>query len=467
MVFSQSKKTILWTLVAIWIIGCILQYVFCCTDTQDVATTPVAKTLVVSQAPAATQKTPKKLLVQGIASSQTDEEITFPQGKATNNPIAPALVKAVSGVPAYLSAHKDDSLTVTGYYLADEANGEKLGMSRAEAIKSWLVKQQVPANRIVTRAEKRATLTGADDQHRIATAMAITEKANQQTAKKTPKKPAEKKPLVTSAAPVNGDFSVQGDGISLLGANNFSFDYNSALPNRPIPVDLDANISQLVRYLNADNSRQLTVIGGYDIKEENNSVFETLGLGRANQVRDYLVAEGANGRQIDIADSATNGISVDDKQVLTGLMTFSVTQLDKDAWQAQNQAMTQIADEIRAEPLILYFKTGVTEISLDALQREKLANIIRYLNFDSRAKAVVTGHTDNVGSRSSNIRLALKRARFASEQLEKKGLHFSQMIIASKGPDEPIADNETDKGRALNRRVVITIQENIPEKTGE
>jgi outer membrane protein OmpA-like peptidoglycan-associated protein len=65
----------------------------------------------------------------------------------------------------------------------------------------------------------------------------------------------------------------------------------------------------------------------------------------------------------------------------------------------------------------------------------------------------VGGHTDNTGSLTINQRLSGQRAKACYDYLLNKGIPSSRISYAGYGPDRPIADNSTQQGRALNRRV--------------
>jgi outer membrane protein OmpA-like peptidoglycan-associated protein len=69
----------------------------------------------------------------------------------------------------------------------------------------------------------------------------------------------------------------------------------------------------------------------------------------------------------------------------------------------------------------------------------------------------IRGHTDNIGSSSYNKTLSVKRAAAVYEYLIEKGVDKSRMKYRGFGNKVPIADNETDEGRLLNRRVEIII----------
>jgi outer membrane protein OmpA-like peptidoglycan-associated protein len=77
----------------------------------------------------------------------------------------------------------------------------------------------------------------------------------------------------------------------------------------------------------------------------------------------------------------------------------------------------------------------------------------RYDNTD----VVVYGHTDAVGTDAVNMRLSEERAEAAAQYLMSQGIPRYRITTVGKGETEPIATNDTDSGRALNRRVEIAI----------
>lgn len=69
----------------------------------------------------------------------------------------------------------------------------------------------------------------------------------------------------------------------------------------------------------------------------------------------------------------------------------------------------------------------------------------------------VTGHTDNTGSRQHNQTLSERRARSVADYLISRNVGHSRMYVQGVGFDQPIADNDTAQGRAVNRRVELYI----------
>jgi outer membrane protein OmpA-like peptidoglycan-associated protein len=71
----------------------------------------------------------------------------------------------------------------------------------------------------------------------------------------------------------------------------------------------------------------------------------------------------------------------------------------------------------------------------------------------------VAGHTDDTGSRAANLRLSRRRAETVARLLEQQlGLDEGAIATEGYGPDRPVALNDSDEGRAKNRRIDVVIK---------
>lgn len=78
------------------------------------------------------------------------------------------------------------------------------------------------------------------------------------------------------------------------------------------------------------------------------------------------------------------------------------------------------------------------------------------MNANSRFRIV--GHTDNIGGREYNLELSKRRAKSIVDFfIETYGLSANQFVYDGKGPDQPVASNESEDGRALNRRAECSL----------
>jgi len=69
----------------------------------------------------------------------------------------------------------------------------------------------------------------------------------------------------------------------------------------------------------------------------------------------------------------------------------------------------------------------------------------------------IIGHTDNVGDDDYNMKLSKERAEDVLKLFNRKGISFNRLEAIAKGETEPIADNATDEGRELNRRIEVEL----------
>ncbi|MCD0464339.1 OmpA family protein [Flavobacterium sp. ENC] len=101
------------------------------------------------------------------------------------------------------------------------------------------------------------------------------------------------------------------------------------------------------------------------------------------------------------------------------------------------------------------FNTGSAEISNSSSKEvEKIYNLLVQAE---NTKLTVVGHTDNVGNPDANLALSKSRAQAVVDYLKQKGIPANRFqLIDGKGQNDPIADNNSASGKALNRRVVIT-----------
>lgn len=74
------------------------------------------------------------------------------------------------------------------------------------------------------------------------------------------------------------------------------------------------------------------------------------------------------------------------------------------------------------------------------------------------SRFLIIGHTDNVGQRESNLALSHARALAVKNYMVMKRIPASHLDVLGKGPDEPVADNTSNDGRARNRRIEFQIQ---------
>ena len=107
-------------------------------------------------------------------------------------------------------------------------------------------------------------------------------------------------------------------------------------------------------------------------------------------------------------------------------------------------------------PGAVSFATG--SASLDSKLQPTLEKIAATLNEYPQTSVTVVGYTDSVGSAEANRELSRRRAGAVADYLSQHGVSRSRITVDSRGEDDPIASNDTDAGRAQNRRVEMLVR---------
>ena len=105
----------------------------------------------------------------------------------------------------------------------------------------------------------------------------------------------------------------------------------------------------------------------------------------------------------------------------------------------------------------ILFDTGKTDVKPES--GPALEEVAKLLKAYPRLKVFVVGHTDNVGTLASNMDLSKRRAASVVSTLTTKyGIPATQLDAIGDGPSAPVSSNDTEDGRALNRRVELVKQ---------
>ncbi|NNK80759.1 MAG: OmpA family protein, partial [Flavobacteriales bacterium] len=95
---------------------------------------------------------------------------------------------------------------------------------------------------------------------------------------------------------------------------------------------------------------------------------------------------------------------------------------------------------------------ATNSFELNPKSRAELNTLISFLNKNYRLKVEISGHTDNVGSALANKTLSDNRASAVRDYLIKEGIPKARLLSKGYGAEKPIAENDTEEGRAQNRR---------------
>ncbi len=126
---------------------------------------------------------------------------------------------------------------------------------------------------------------------------------------------------------------------------------------------------------------------------------------------------------------------------------------------SQTQKISLIPIEKAEKPIIL--KNVLFEFSSARLKEEsffELDKLVNQLKEKTLFKIHIIGHTDNVGSDIDNLLLSQLRAESVAQYLKTNGINKSRITSEGKGEKEAITTNDTEAGRALNRRTEFILK---------
>lgn len=257
-----------------------------------------------------------------------------------------------------------------------------------------------------------------------------------------------------------GDFSVRTD-------HNFDFLVSSYAYLTPIDPALEDAIDQLGAYLRDKNDITLGIKGYAYPEEENLSAFPTLGEARANAVKSGLIDRGISGNQMTVSgEKLASSLSVADSVVKGPVSYTLIRPVETDSGETEvniqgnkgPEDLSGFAAELQRKPMVLHFETGSAYVKLTQNERQLISRLNQYIDQNNQAMIEITGHTDNSGSPEVNERLGKERAEFLKSYLVRNGFQADRITTVSRGQSDPIASNDTEAGRAENRRAVMTIK---------
>lgn len=268
---------------------------------------------------------------------------------------------------------------------------------------------------------------------------------------------AKEKTTAVIPPPAKSDRLLIEDGSSFRTSADNHFDFSGSSYNyiAPLSAEVNASVEQTAAYLKANANRSMTITGLYKSDEENSSVFPTLGLARANEVKKAFTALGVGANQLLTGDKLLGASAKLNDGVLLNGAAFSFTETTDDL----AERLAAIKARLDANPITIYFQTGQQNVNLTQQQKQDFADLVFYLDNVEGSQAEVGGHTDNVGDEAMNSRLSRKRAEFVREYLVNNGLTANSLSPANGyGPTKPIASNSTKEGKAKNRRVEVRLK---------
>lgn len=222
-------------------------------------------------------------------------------------------------------------------------------------------------------------------------------------------------------------------------------------------------------------NKVLELTGNYFPSEINSDDYSDLGIARATKVKEALLGEipeeqiqisSSNVLDTDIPqDSLVEGVHFRwiDKETEDLAATEENTDYSSETTDEAPESTEESSDYTYASSdldsenhFVKYFPSNQTKIPAELEQfLDDLANKLVAEN----KKVLIRGHTDSAGDKELNFKVGLRRAKKVRDQLKKRGVLHKNIETTSDGEESPVADNRTEAGRKLNRRIEIFIKD--------
>ncbi len=113
--------------------------------------------------------------------------------------------------------------------------------------------------------------------------------------------------------------------------------------------------------------------------------------------------------------------------------------------------------EVNASVVLKNIFFDFNKYDLKPESQTELDKVVQLLQENPSVKIQLEGHTDNIGNAADNLKLSENRAKSVVNYLISKGVDGKRLAAKGFGATQPIADNETEEGRAQNRRTELKI----------
>ena len=120
------------------------------------------------------------------------------------------------------------------------------------------------------------------------------------------------------------------------------------------------------------------------------------------------------------------------------------------------EVKAEIKKKIEMNAKEIYFTTASDKIIASSFK--SLDEVADILKEDKNLKLDISGHTDNTGDAAGNKILSQQRAKAVFDYLVSKGIDAKRLTSEGYGEEKPVADNSTEEGKSLNRRVELKLK---------
>jgi outer membrane protein OmpA-like peptidoglycan-associated protein/tetratricopeptide (TPR) repeat protein len=113
--------------------------------------------------------------------------------------------------------------------------------------------------------------------------------------------------------------------------------------------------------------------------------------------------------------------------------------------------------EVNASIILKNIFFEVNKFELTTSSQIELDKVVQLLSENPTVKIQISGHTDNIGTPASNLTLSNNRAKAVISYLAGKGISPTRLTSKGFGETQPVSDNKTEEGKAMNRRTEMKV----------
>ena len=410
---------------------------------------------------------PNIFVFEGLGFNANNAVSFSPEASARIGNLA-TILKAFPTARLKIEGHTDD--------VGDPATNRRLSLDRADAIKRLLVRAGVPAERITTEGggpdrpiATNDTEDGRAKNRRIELAVA--------TEMTRISLPGGASLDVREGSALDGIVKYvedpSGSRPNIFVFEGLGFNANNAVSFSP---EASARIGNLATILKAFPTARLKIEGHTDDVGDP-ATNRRLSLDRADAIKRLLVRAGVPAERITtegggpdrpIATNDTEDGRAKNRRIelavateMTRISLPGGASLDVREGSALDGIVKYVEDPSGSRPNIFVFEglgfNANNAVSFSPEASARIGNLATILKAFPTARLKIEGHTDDVGDPATNRRLSLDRADAIKRLLVRAGVPAERITTEGVGPDRPIATNDTEDGRAKNRRIELAI----------
>ena len=113
--------------------------------------------------------------------------------------------------------------------------------------------------------------------------------------------------------------------------------------------------------------------------------------------------------------------------------------------------------EVNASVVLKNIFFDINKYEIKTTSQVELDKIVQLLTDNPTVKIQLAGHTDNIGNAADNLKLSENRSKAVINYLVNKGIDAKRLSPKGYGASQPVADNKTEEGRAINRRTELKV----------